>query len=160
MTITDLEGPAHNRHHEELPLHTLRPGRHPVGPGRRHHPIGLYALSRMDTPVTDAARLRKFIGPPLQESFREYFPGDDDAINRAILHYREHYRKQGMRMNYPYPGIMELLADLHRRTAGYPWPHPSLIPSPPACWTFSASGTISMPSEGATRKGPSGTKHM
>jgi phosphoglycolate phosphatase len=73
-----------------------------------------YALAKMGTPVTDAARLRKFIGPPLQESFREYFPGDHDAIHRAILHYREHYRKQGMAMNYPYPGIMELLAELRR----------------------------------------------
>jgi phosphoglycolate phosphatase len=74
-----------------------------------------YALSRMDSPVTDTARLRKFIGPPLHESFREYFPGDDDAINRAILHYRDHYRRQGMHMNYPYPGIAELLADLDRQ---------------------------------------------
>ena len=74
-----------------------------------------YTLAEMDRPVTDASLLRKFIGPPLQESFREYFPGDEDAINRAILRYREHYRKQGMRMNYPYPGIMELLADLHRQ---------------------------------------------
>ncbi len=73
-----------------------------------------YALSRMGTPVTDTPRLRRFIGPPLQESFGEYFPGDDDAINRAILHYREHYRREGMRMNYPYRGIMELLADCRR----------------------------------------------
>ncbi len=73
-----------------------------------------YALAKMETPVTDAARLRKFIGPPLQDSFREYFPDNNDAIHRAILHYRDHYRKQGMTMNYPYPGIMELLADLRR----------------------------------------------
>jgi phosphoglycolate phosphatase len=73
-----------------------------------------YALSMMGLPVTDAALLRKFIGPPLQESFRDYFP-DDDSIRRAILHYRDHYRRQGMRINYPYPGIVELLADLHRR---------------------------------------------
>lgn len=74
-----------------------------------------YALAQMERPVTDISLLRKFIGPPLQESFSGYFPGDDAAINRAILHYREHYREKGMHMNDPYPGIMELLADLHGR---------------------------------------------
>jgi phosphoglycolate phosphatase len=77
-----------------------------------------YALAKMDIPVTDPARLRKFIGPPLQESFGEYFPGDDGAIHRAILHYRDNYRARGMAMNYPYPGIRELLADLHGRGRG------------------------------------------
>jgi len=73
-----------------------------------------HALAAMGKPVTDVSLLRNFIGPPLQESFRDYFPGDDDAINRAILHYRDHYRKHGMGINHPYPGIPGLIADLHR----------------------------------------------
>lgn len=73
-----------------------------------------HALAETGKPVADAALLRKFIGPPLQESFRDHFPGDEAAIQRAILHYRDHYRERGMAMNRPYPGIMELLADLHR----------------------------------------------
>ena len=60
----------------------------------------------------DPAILRKFIGPPLTESFKEHFNFDDEQTAEAIRIYRKYFHDHGVLKNEIYPGIPELLQDL------------------------------------------------
>lgn len=60
----------------------------------------------------DLNQLIKFIGPPLKESFMEYYGFDNDKAVLAIEKYREYFAVTGLFENEVYPGIPELLADL------------------------------------------------
>lgn len=72
-----------------------------------------HALSAMGRAAPEDAALRRYIGPPLQESFREILgTGDAAHIGTAIGHYRERFTKQGMFENAVYPGIPAALEEL------------------------------------------------
>lgn len=60
----------------------------------------------------DIDRLKKFIGPPLKESFMEYYCFDNDKAALAIEKYREYFAVKGLFENEVYPSIPELLAEL------------------------------------------------
>lgn len=60
--------------------------------------------------------LTKFIGPPLDESFPEFFGFDDGQTSAAVEKFREYFSRQGWHENIPYPGIASLLGNL--RAAG------------------------------------------
>lgn len=68
------------------------------------------ALEQMGVPVEDKASLKKYIGPPLSVSFRDYFEGE--RVEEAIGRYRALYRVSGWKENRMYPGIPEALARL------------------------------------------------
>ena len=53
--------------------------------------------------------LRKFIGPPLKVSFKEFYGFDDEKIELAISKYREYYSVTGLYENKAYDGIEALL---------------------------------------------------
>lgn len=59
--------------------------------------------------------LLPFIGPPLRDSFAQFFPGDTAKVERAIATYREYYQARGIFENSLYPGVVELLRDLRRQ---------------------------------------------
>lgn len=61
------------------------------------------------------ARLRALIGPPLHEGMTRIFSGDDELVEPAMRHYREHFAVQGMFENRVYPGILQALATLRER---------------------------------------------
>lgn len=71
-----------------------------------------YALEKMGIPVEDRRALYRFIGPPLLDSFRDYYGMDSKNAEQAVEYYREYYRAGGMFENIPYAGIHALLADL------------------------------------------------
>ena len=77
-----------------------------------------YAAERMGRPVPDTATLRKFVGPPLYDSFRTYMGMDDAEAEEAVRLYRERYIPVGKLENRVYPGIRRLLRTL-RQGAGY-----------------------------------------
>ena len=58
-----------------------------------------YALEKMNRPAPDQATLRRFIGPPLYESFAEIagMPPEDAA--RAVDVYRERFSTVGWKEN-------------------------------------------------------------
>jgi len=56
--------------------------------------------------------LKKFIGPPLVDSFQTYFGFDEEKTAEAIRLYRAHFHGDGLFKNEIYPGIPELLEDL------------------------------------------------
>src|SRR5690606_10307545 len=53
-----------------------------------------------------------FIGPPLQQSFKELFGLNESDTELAIEHFREYYSTKGLYENNPYPGIPDLLEEL------------------------------------------------
>lgn len=60
----------------------------------------------------DAENLLRFIGPPLQQSFMEYYDFDEEKANLAIAKYRERFSKVGVFENGVYEGVEELLKAL------------------------------------------------
>jgi phosphoglycolate phosphatase len=71
-----------------------------------------YALDKLGIHVEDPDELVHFIGPPLIDSFREYYGFDTHLANQAIGYYRERFAQTGIFENKLYPGIPELLAGL------------------------------------------------
>ncbi|MDD2956404.1 MAG: HAD family hydrolase [Oscillospiraceae bacterium] len=71
-----------------------------------------YAMEKMGLQAWSETELECFIGPPLQESFREYMGLSGDEIQRAVAFYRERFSTVGIFENAVYPGIPELLASL------------------------------------------------
>ncbi len=71
-----------------------------------------YALEKLGYPVEDKNTLRPFIGPPLSESFREFYGFDDETSARGVRYYREYYPQKGIFENKLYGGMEELLKAL------------------------------------------------
>lgn len=72
-----------------------------------------YALEKMGIEGFDGDVPDSFIGPPLQQSFKELFGLNERNTNLAIEYFREYYSTKGLFENHPYPGISELLEELH-----------------------------------------------
>lgn len=71
-----------------------------------------YALKKYGIDVKDRTELYKFIGPPLLNSFRDYYGFSEEQAVQAVEYYREYYQKTGIYENYVYEGIPELLKEL------------------------------------------------
>ena len=72
-----------------------------------------HALLRMGIPPpANLQELRRFIGPPLFDSFSAVYGFSPDESRLAVTHFREYYREIGVYENAPYPGIEELLTAL------------------------------------------------
>lgn len=81
------------------------------------HTINL-ALREAGLPMLPEAFLRRYIGPPLLQSFEEILrdAGDDPARAAGCLDsYRRHYPRVSIELTTAYPGIPELLAACSRR---------------------------------------------
>ncbi len=68
-----------------------------------------YALKKMSVTVENKKDLNKFIGPPLLESFENYFNFTKDESLQALGFYREYFKSKGILENFLYDGIRELL---------------------------------------------------
>lgn len=68
-----------------------------------------YALEKIGIIEKDVEKLKVFVGPPLQESFKMMYGFDDETTNKAIAYYRERFKPIGMFENKVYDGIPELL---------------------------------------------------
>lgn len=74
-----------------------------------------YALGKMGIVEEDLDKLEVFIGPPLLDSFKEYYGLSDEKCSEAIAFYRERFADVGKFENEVYPGIPELLRDLKKK---------------------------------------------
>lgn len=72
----------------------------------------LYALKKYDIIVENTDELRKFLGPPLHESFRDFYGFDEDKAMEAVSFYREYFSTKGLLENTVYDGIPMLLQNL------------------------------------------------
>lgn len=72
-----------------------------------------YALHEMKIDEPDLDKLECFIGPPLRNSFRDFYHLSDEQCELGIKNYRERYASIGIYENELYPGMKELLKTLH-----------------------------------------------
>ena len=71
-----------------------------------------YALQKFDINVTNLDELETFIGPPLDESFREFYGLNEAESLKAVEFYRERFRNTGLYENEVIEGIEEMLQSL------------------------------------------------
>jgi phosphoglycolate phosphatase len=71
-----------------------------------------YALKKYDIYVEDLDLLEKFIGPPLKNSFREFYNFDEEKAVQAVSFYREYFKEKGMFENEVYENIENVLNKL------------------------------------------------
>lgn len=71
-----------------------------------------YALRSYGIEVEDLETLCPFIGPPLKDSFMEYYGFSPEQATEAIRRYREYFTVTGLYENVEYSGIQELLSEL------------------------------------------------
>lgn len=72
----------------------------------------MYALRKFGIEETDRTKLYPFIGPPLADSFREFYGFSEEKARQGIAFYREYYRDKGLFENSVYPGVEEMLQTL------------------------------------------------
>lgn len=75
-----------------------------------------YALHQMNIEEPDIDRLEPFIGPPLEDSFMEFYHMSKADAEKAIAYYRERFSAIGLYENIVYDGIPQMLK--HLKEAG------------------------------------------
>ena len=71
-----------------------------------------YALKKYDIKIENEADLRKFLGPPLKESFKLICGFSEEKAEQAVEFYREYFKEKGIFENNVYQGVVELLESL------------------------------------------------
>ena len=71
-----------------------------------------YALAHFGIEVEDLSTLRKFIGPPLTESFKAFYGMDEHDAHVGLMKYRERFLDVGWAENAVYPGVEALVQKL------------------------------------------------
>lgn len=74
-----------------------------------------YALEKLGEPIPPERTLLRFIGPPLQDSFREYCGFEEEHCAEAICLFRERYVPIGQFESLPAEGMLELCARLQAK---------------------------------------------
>lgn len=75
----------------------------------------IYALDKFGIMVEDKSTLRKFIGPPLRDSFRDFCGFSDEQAEEATTYYREYYGVKGLGENDVMPGMDRALETLYNQ---------------------------------------------
>ena len=73
-----------------------------------------YVLEKNGIPVPPRQELYKFIGPPLKESFEEYYGFSPEDAYQGVITYREYFDRQGIFENKVLDGAIEGLDRLRR----------------------------------------------
>lgn len=71
-----------------------------------------FALDKMGFPNEPDSALRRFIGPPLHQSFIDFYGLSREQAFEAVETYRVRYREKGVYENKIFPGMQALLARL------------------------------------------------
>lgn len=71
-----------------------------------------YALEQMGYGSPDLKDLNKFIGPPLTESFPEFYGMTMEQAREGVGYFREYFTKQGIYENQLFDGVPEMLKTL------------------------------------------------
>jgi len=72
----------------------------------------IYALQKYDIEIPNEDELKKFIGPPLIDSFQELYGFSREEAMTAFEYYRDYYRAKGIFECSVFPGIEDLLKSL------------------------------------------------
>lgn len=68
-----------------------------------------YALHSFGIEEPDLDKLEPFIGPPLKDSFMEFYGMDEEQARGAVEKYRERFKDKGLYENEIYPGVASML---------------------------------------------------
>lgn len=71
-----------------------------------------YALSQLNIPMVSDVELKKWIGPPLGESLKNFLGLSQRESDIALGFYRKHYIDNGVKGNEIYCGVKEMLISL------------------------------------------------
>ena len=74
-----------------------------------------YALKEFGIEEPDLDKLEPFIGPPLKDSFKEFYGFSDEDAQKAVEKYRERFSEIGLFENDVYDGIPQMLRLLQSR---------------------------------------------
>jgi phosphoglycolate phosphatase len=74
-----------------------------------------YALNKFNIVEHNDHKLKSFIGPPLEQSFMEYYHFNKNEAKKAIEFYREYYAVKGIYENKLYHGIEVVLKTLNNK---------------------------------------------
>lgn len=74
-----------------------------------------YALSHFGVQVDDIRTLYPFVGPPLEDSFKEFYHFSTEKAREAVAVYRERYVSVGLYESQRFPGVEECLKTLKLR---------------------------------------------
>lgn len=77
----------------------------------------IYALEKIGVTITDRSILKKFVGPPLMESYKKYYGFTDKEAELGLKLFREYFAVKGIFENRLFDGMDSLLNDLCN--AGY-----------------------------------------
>ena len=78
----------------------------------------VFTFEQLRMPIPAPAELLTWVGPPLLDSFRDLAQLDEQASRHALALYREHYAEVGVFDATPYPGVLDVLREIH--DAGVP----------------------------------------
>lgn len=73
-----------------------------------------YALDKFNIHVNSLEELCKFIGPPLKDSFMEFYNFNEEEAEKGVIFYRERYSTKGIYENVVYEDIEKLLKELKK----------------------------------------------
>ena len=71
-----------------------------------------YALNKFNIYVKSLDDLTVFIGPPLKDSFMEFYHLNSDDADKAVVYYRERFRGVGLTECHLYDNVVETLFTL------------------------------------------------
>ncbi|HBC29250.1 MAG TPA: phosphoglycolate phosphatase [Prevotellaceae bacterium] len=74
-----------------------------------------HTLARFGIQVEDWQQLRPFVGPPLEDSFRDFYGFGERQAQEAVEVYREEFARQGIFDQRLYPGVCDFLDEVRRR---------------------------------------------
>ena len=74
-----------------------------------------HALKAFGIEEPDNDKLTLFIGPPLTESFKEFYGFTDEQAQMGLVKYRERFSTVGWMENEIYPGMEEMLKMLYEK---------------------------------------------
>lgn len=76
-----------------------------------------YALNKKGLYYDSRETLKRFLGPPLTESFMDYFGLSFEQSYDTVMCFREYFQEKGMFENNVYSGIKELLENTDKKLA-------------------------------------------
>lgn len=71
-----------------------------------------YALNKFHIEIDDLKVLCKFIGPPLKDSFMDFYNFSEEDALKAITYYREYFSTKGLYENTVYENFKDMLIEL------------------------------------------------
>lgn len=74
-----------------------------------------YALDSLGIEESEPEKLRRFIGPPLDYSFKTFYNLNDTGVKKAIEKYRERYTEKGVYECKLYDGMTDAVKQLYQQ---------------------------------------------